>query len=200
MTNIGNSAFSYCSNLKTVYKPVSSKWSYNFGSGVSIIYTCKVNFVGDYEESQTVIQGENANFPTPPSGYRYIFIANGKVWSNEAITDDITIKVMKLSTSDSANAEIVPIDDLYKSNGQINYNLFVESTSDISGVLMMAVYDESGKLIKINTIGTLTNESEKIISGSTASGSDEYSYKIFLWSSLNSTRPLAKSLCGVIEN
>ena len=104
------------------------------------------------------------------------------------------------SVADSVYAEIIPIEDVYKSNGKIYYDFFVEATGNISGSFMMAVYDKSGRLVKLNTLGALSDEAEKDISGYVTADNNAYTYKAFLWSDLENIKPLAKAVSGVIGN
>ena len=136
VTSIGDSAFYGCNNLKTVYTPKSSKWSYKFGSGVKVIYICKVNFVGDYEDIQTVEYNTHATLPIPPYGYTYSYTANGKAWNDEAITEDITITVILEKTGITLSSACDVLSMLSPAGGKID-----NENNTISGLRVTNKFD-----------------------------------------------------------
>ncbi len=86
-------------------------------------WVCKVTYTGDINTSVNVELGENVTLPTAPSGYKYIFTANGEPWDGMNITENVTVTVEKVLSDECDILSIISPDGGTITDKTINFKV-----------------------------------------------------------------------------
>jgi len=154
----------------------------------------RVYFQGYYEGEQWIKYGNNAELPEPPNGCTYTFVVLGDEWDGQNVTGPVDVfvelNVIETDISDTSCQE---------SDGVCNYTAVLRAAEQTEAYLVVAVYDESEKMIGMDVQKVNLENSEYTASGSVNINGIPADYKVFLWSDLNNLIPLPDSAGASIQ-
>lgn len=148
VTSVGSNIFNGCSSLKTIYAPISLLGETNLkkGNTANIMYYCTVSYKFDdgTVKTERVFKGDNAVFPTPPSGYDYTYVVDGKKWDGINVESDVEVKVISTPKAITATT--------YKKLSS-TYKFEIKADKElINEPVIVALYDTTGRCIFVKTI------------------------------------------------
>lgn len=198
--SIGAYAFDECRSLMVVYRPISANWNYKFNDKVSIVDVCKITYKlsSDIIVTEYVELNGSAKCLTPPEGHIYVYTVDGKKWTGENVSDNINVEVQILKGS-HFNVSLKPV-EIYIDENICVYNIALDSVNELSGKLIVKVYDSEGEKqnYRIHDVNSTMDENIKGELLLEVDNETEVNYKIFLWDDLKSLVPISTTISGEI--